>query len=187
MSSITGFILAGGQSRRMGTDKALLRWQDGTLLDHMMRKLGAITNTVRVVGRGDLPDRHPGQGPVEGIATALGTTETTNNLIVAVDLPYIEEAFLKFLADRLHASRSGAVICDITPQMPLCLGLSRNLLEAVDQYLDSGGRSVRGLIESVAHETVTECQLTEGGFSPEMFRNLNTPDDYHQTRPGETS
>ncbi len=177
MPALTGFVLAGGKSRRMGTDKALLPWNGNTLLDHMTRTIGTVADSVRIVGRDGLLDRNPGRGPVEGIATALAATTTRDNLIVAVDLPYIESAFLRYLADRLGESPTGFVACSIGGPPPLCLGLRRNLLTAIDAYLDSGERSLRGLLQSVTHDGITEGQFLESGFSAGMFRNLNTPED----------
>ena len=61
MPALTGFVLAGGKSRRMGTDKALLPWNGNTLLDHMTRTIGTVADSVRIVGRDGLLDRNPGR------------------------------------------------------------------------------------------------------------------------------
>src|SRR5262245_61947659 len=94
---LTGFILAGGKSARMGRDKALLDWHGRTLLDHMSDLVARVTDDVRVVGRDPLPDRLQGLGPLSGIATALEASATNANLMVAVDLPFLTEKFLKYL------------------------------------------------------------------------------------------
>ena len=174
---LTGFVLAGGASRRMGRDKALLPWRDGTLLEHMTRKMATVAGRVRVVGRGDLPDRQPDRGPVEGIATALSVTATEYNLIVAVDLPELDPGFLEYMAGRLETSGSGLVTCRVADATPLCLGIRSGRIDAVDRYLDSGERSLRGLLETIAHETIDEKQIRDAGFSIDMFRNLNSPED----------
>ena len=86
---VNGFILAGGQSTRMGRDKALLDWHGIPLLNHMVNLLQQATDAVRVVGRDRFPDRLPSRGPLSGIATALTISSTEINLIVAVDLPLL--------------------------------------------------------------------------------------------------
>src|SRR5574342_801833 len=103
MASITstnGFILAGGQSRRMGRDKATLKWGTDSLLNHMVQLLSTVVGAVRIIGRDDLPDRIPGKGPLGGILTALETTDREANLVLAVDLPLLTPAFLKMFHSR---------------------------------------------------------------------------------------
>ena len=99
-TSTNGFILAGGQSRRMGQDKAALKWGETSLLEHMVQLLSTVTTSVRIVGRGDLPDRIPGKGPIGGILTGLESTDKTVNLFVAVDLPLLTDDFLRLFHSR---------------------------------------------------------------------------------------
>ena len=178
----TAFILAGGSSRRMGQDKSRLPWGGGTLLEHMVERLGRVADTVRVAGRDPLPDRHPGRGPVEGIRTALGATATEENLIVAVDLPFLEPGFLEYMMDRLDRSRHLLVACELDGRVPLCLALRKGLLPTVEACLERGQRSLEGLVRSVDRETITETELGRMGFAPDMFRNLNTYEEYEKAR-----
>src|SRR5881394_2170013 len=98
-SPASGFILAGGQSVRLGRDKANLDWHGRPLLNHMVELLATVCDPVRIVGRGDLPDAIPGLGPIGGIFTALMSTATDLNLIVAVDLPLLTSHFLNDLKE----------------------------------------------------------------------------------------
>ena len=180
--SITGFILAGGKSQRMGTDKATLPWKHSTLIEHMVARLRAVARPVRIVGRGDLPDRHPNRGPVEGIATALAATATENNLIVAMDLPFLDKAFLHYFANRLRAASTDLLACDVGEKVPLCLGIRSGLLPDIDGYLISGKRSLQGWVQTVKHTTISAEELHDQGFSSGVFRNLNTPEDYRLAR-----
>src|SRR5215207_2671871 len=101
-SSTNGFILAGGQSRRMGTDKATLKWGETSLLDHMLQLLSTVADRVSVVGRGNFPDAIAGKGPLGGILTALQTTDSDFNLFLAVDLPLLTPDFLKMFHSRFR-------------------------------------------------------------------------------------
>jgi molybdopterin-guanine dinucleotide biosynthesis protein A len=98
---LSGFVLAGGKSRRMGQDKAMLHFRNHSLLDHMVQLLSTVANPVRVVGRGILPDQIPDCGPLGGILTALDASESAMNLIVAVDLPLLSPEFLQWFCIRL--------------------------------------------------------------------------------------
>jgi molybdenum cofactor guanylyltransferase len=169
--SISAFVLAGGQGSRMGRDKALLEWRGRTLLDHMIERLSAFYNPVLVVGRGELPDRIPGLGPLGGLSTALQSTQTQRNLIVAVDLPSLTPEFLKVFRNRIEASSQQVVACKIESGYPLCLGVDRAALPLLLHRIDSGQFSIHGFIEAADSEIITDFDAT-------LFTNVNTPEDW---------
>ena len=168
---MTGFVLAGGKSTRMGRDKSLLDWHGRTLLEHMVGLLSTATDRVQVVGRDPLPDRLRGLGPLSGIATALETSETDANLVVAVDLPLLTQDFLKYLRLQTERSNHAIVTCKIGSEFPLCLGVRRSLLPEVQRRLRANQLSVHGLIED------SDAGLIDWP-DPSIFRNINTPADY---------
>ena len=184
---LNGFILAGGTSRRMGRDKALLDWHGRPLLAHMIDLLQAAADQVEVVGRDPLPDRQPGLGPLSGIATALKISSTDANLIVAVDIPLLTKDFLIYLRFRIQNSKHPLLVCKIESQFPLCLGIRRELLPEIERRLSSGELSVRGFIEESRAEIIPETELQEHGFGISLFRNINTPEDYAKIRGNSTS
>ena len=105
MDEISGFVLAGGRSSRLGRDKALLPWPPNataegnsqTLLQHSIARLQRVCATVSICANRDdlpfagtiLPDALPGSGPLGGIVAALETSTTDWNLVLAVDLPFL--------------------------------------------------------------------------------------------------
>jgi molybdopterin-guanine dinucleotide biosynthesis protein A len=177
---VTGYVLAGGASRRIGRDKALLPWTPTplTLLDHMVQLLAHVCDPVHIVGRRPLMDSRPGLGPIGGIATALHESESAENIIVAVDLPFLTADFLKYFKERSLRSQCQLTACKIRSSFPLCLQIRTEVVTAVNSYIDSGGRSVHGFIETLPTEIITPEQLWEAGFSDEIFVNINTPADY---------
>jgi molybdopterin-guanine dinucleotide biosynthesis protein A len=104
-----GIILAGGHSRRMGTDKALLEIDGETLLGRTVRVVSAVVREVLIVGRTELPpglgevaameDAYPGIGPLGGIAFGLEQMEAEQALVVACDLPFLRTEVLQMLLD----------------------------------------------------------------------------------------
>jgi molybdenum cofactor guanylyltransferase len=175
---LTGFILAGGKSSRMGQDKALLDWNGRTLLDHMVHLVASAADGVHVAGRPPLVDRLQGFGPLSGIATALETSATDTNLVVAVDLPLLTTDFLKYLRSQAEHSNEPLTACKIGSHFPLCLVIRRALLPEVHRRLASGDLSIHSLIENTAARVISEAELGEAGFTPSLFRNINTPSDY---------
>jgi molybdopterin-guanine dinucleotide biosynthesis protein A len=175
---LTGFILAGGKSARMGRDKALLDWHGRTLLDHMNDLVSIVADEVHVVGRGPLPDRLQGLGPLSGIATALEASATNANLVVAVDLPFLTEKFLKYLKLEAECSTDPLTACKIGSDFPLCLVIQRGLLAEIHRRLASRDLSVHTLIENTPSHLISETELLNAGFDASLFRNINTEQEY---------
>ena len=177
-TSTNGFILAGGQSRRMGQDKAALKWGETSLLEHMVQLLSTVTTSVRIVGRGDLPDRIPGKGPIGGILTGLESTDKAVNLFVAVDLPLLAADFLRLFHSRSLACEKPLLACRISGEYPLCLGIQHKLKSEVARRVEADQLSVRALIEESNPEILEEHELRALGFDCGMFANLNTPEEW---------
>ena len=168
----TGFVLAGGKSRRLGRNKALLNWQGRTFVEHMKSLLSEVCDSVIVIGYSGLPDSVPDLGPIGGIATALDVSATEQNLIVAVDLPLLTVHFLKHFRQVAEKSSLPLTACQTGSTHPLCLGVRRSLRGDVVAFIESGGRSIQAFVAGIPHETV------EG--DPEMFQNINTEADYER-------
>ena len=103
--NVTAFVLAGGQSSRMGSNKALLPWGDEILLTRALATAQAVCSRTIICGPRSLyskfgsviEDALPGRGPLAGIQSALHATETDLNLILSVDLPLMPAEFLAWL------------------------------------------------------------------------------------------
>ena len=113
--SCAGYLLVGGRSSRMGSDKALLPFRDSRLGQSVAGLVERAAGGVVLVGNPQLaplfgypaiPDLYPGEGPLGGILTALGHTASDWNLLVACDMPGLSAEFLAGLMDA--AARSGA-------------------------------------------------------------------------------
>ncbi|MDX1932503.1 MAG: molybdenum cofactor guanylyltransferase [Capsulimonadales bacterium] len=187
---MTVAILAGGQSVRMGQDKALLPLDGETLLERTIRMaIEAGAETVLVIGRERPADDDPagaiflpdapadaGQGPLAGLAAALEAAPTDRTLLLACDMPCLTAEAIRWLAS-LPSDDSGAhgtvtVGADGEPE-PLFSVYSRAVRPLVRERLASGRRSLKGLIETGAFTSVA---------LPEAFRtaivNANTPEEW---------
>src|ERR1700758_5454346 len=98
MDGVNGFVLAGGQSSRMGTDKAFVELGGHTLLERALQTVSAVASEVWILGSrekfgefGDMiEDEFPDHGPLGGIHAALRASCQDLNLILAVDMPFVE-------------------------------------------------------------------------------------------------
>jgi len=190
--SLAAFVLAGGKSSRMGRDKATLSLHGRTLLQLALSTLREITGNVSILGSpqiyGDqgapvIPDIIPECGPLSGIHAALTHTRAAYNLIMAVDTPFLSADFLRFLTSRAVAA--GTVIT--TPEIagytqPLCTVYSRQFLPIAAHALKSGEYKIVPLFPRESTLTISEAEMAQFAFTPEMFDNLNTPEDLERAR-----
>ena len=185
-NDVAAFVLAGGKSTRMGGDKAFRELGGRTLLARALALAGAVSQDVRIVGDRErfvqfgpvVEDVHPGHGPLGGIHAALSVTCAHLNLVLAVDLPFVEPAFLAYLLS--EAGGTGALVT--LPQaaggwQPLCAVYRREFLDAAEPALRKGKNKIDALFERVEVRAIGEEELGRAGFSSAMFRNLNTPEE----------
>ena len=188
---VTAFILAGGKSSRMGSDKSFVQLGGETLLAKALKLARVVTEEVRIVGDAGkftafgrvVEDVYRNQGPMGGIHAALSGSSTDLNLILAVDLPFVEANFLQYLLSR--ARESGAMVT--LPRaaqhlQPLCAIYQRAFAAVAEESLRNGKNKIDSLFGMVRTCVIEEEELTRGGFSAAIFRNLNTPDELEKAR-----
>lgn len=191
VEKVTGFVLAGGKSSRMGADKALLELGGQTLLARALHVAAQVTRQVRLVGNRNrlaafgtlIEDVYPERGPLGGIHAALLGTATELNLMLAVDLPFIGPDFLRYLI--LKAAGANAVVT--LPRsggflQPLCAVYRKEFGEAAENSLRAGKNKIGPLLDKVKTRVIEPDELTQAGFTGEVFRNLNTPAEWEAAR-----
>lgn len=188
---VTGFVLAGGKSSRMGNDKSLLPWNGSTLLEQTKTLLEQVCEKVCILGSPELygsfgecfDDIHPGCGPLGGIHTALVHSPSAYSLITAVDTPFISREFLAYMVER--ALNSSALVT--SPRIngalqPTCAVFSRKFLPIAEEALKSGKYKLEPLFPPQQTLVLAEADLGQFASLGEMFENLNTPQDFERAR-----
>jgi molybdenum cofactor guanylyltransferase len=189
---IGGFVFAGGESSRMGRDKALLELGGVAMIVRAARLVESVVGPPVVVGSPEIyrrlglraiADDWPGAGPLGAIATALRASESPWNLIVACDLPYLRKEWLAFLVDRGRGSNADAVLpVSQAGVEPLCAMYGKGCEEAIWLALDRG---VRKVTDGLAHVRVEHIEPSEwkvfdsDGF---LFKNMNAAADYEEAK-----
>jgi molybdopterin-guanine dinucleotide biosynthesis protein A len=189
VDGVTAFILAGGKSSRMGADKASLQLGCQTLLARALALAATVAEAVLIVGEPEqfLPfgrvvqDVFPGRGPLGGIHAALRESQTELNLMLAVDLPFVESRFLEYLI--ASACQCAAVVT--VPRaaggwQPLCAVYRREFAAVAERALRKGKNRIDALFSQVETRAISEEELMRMGFSANMFRNLNTPVEWQK-------
>lgn len=187
--SVSGWVLAGGESRRMGRPKDQLVVAGETMLARQIRLLRGVARSVAVLGPTErldrlevevIPDEQPGLGPLGGIVTALGRTRTEYNLFLGCDLPFMEIRFLRFLSRQALACRADVTVPE-TPGCrlhPACAVYRRRALGAIRASLSRGDYRVRSFFPRVECRLLRWHEIGRQGFRSRIFDNMNTPEDY---------
>jgi molybdenum cofactor guanylyltransferase len=191
MMPVTGAILAGGKSRRMGRDKAFLPFGKGMLIERVIEVVQQvaddvilITNAPAQYQRFGLPmfaDVIPETGSLGGIYTGLMHTKTAYSLCLACDMPFVKPAFLRFLCET--AAEADVVIPRNTEDFqPLCAVYSRVCREAIRQRIEAGQLKITGFFEQVRVRVIEGELLARYDPHNVMFFNANTPEEYERAQ-----
>jgi len=171
----------------MGVDKALLLFRDETLLARALKIAAAVAGKVVIVGpreryatHGDVvEDVYPGCGPLGGIHAALQATQTELNLVLSVDMPLMTVAFLRWLLEQARNATELIVVPDaLGGQQPLCAVYRRSVRSLAEQALKDERYKIGHLFSRVPTRYISEREMRQAGFSPEVFRNVNTAEEY---------
>jgi molybdopterin-guanine dinucleotide biosynthesis protein A len=193
VENVTGFILAGGKSSRMGADKAFLEFGGQTLLARVLETVGRVTPQVGLLGDKKrlaafgtvIEDIYLGRGPVGGIHAALMSTTTDFNLMLAVDLPFISAEFLRYLVSQAEGSNAAATVPRVSGIFqPLCAVYRKEFGKVAGRSLLAGKNKIGALFGEVNTRVIEENELANAGFTIEIFRNLNTPAEWQEAKLG---
>jgi molybdopterin-guanine dinucleotide biosynthesis protein A len=197
MFDVEGFILVGGQSSRMGSDKSQLMFGERTGVEHIAAALRVLTPRIKLVGARDqdssaelqnVPDTYERWGALGGIQAALAAAQHEWALIVACDLPLVTgELFARLwqFAQQRQGETFDAIVPiqpDDRPQ-PLCAIYRRESCSAAaKQLIGEDEHKPRALLAKVRTRWVTFGELSDLPGAEDFFLNVNTPSDYERAK-----
>ncbi len=178
--SAAGFVLTGGQSSRMGQDKALLPVDGEPLVAIIARTLETVADPVMLVGQPEkfrnlpwpcLGDLRPHAGPMAGVETALSNTAAELNLIVGCDMPGIDADVLgRLLQHARHSSALCVIASDANGrQHPLLAVYRAQCLTAIRAALNAGQLKLTRFVQEIGAEFL---------HVNAAVANVNTPADW---------
>lgn len=182
-AELSGVVLAGGTSQRMGADKASLRLGGATLLERQTEKLRALgirdillsgTGLPSLPGTRSVRDELPGRGPLGGLHACLKQAKNPACMVLSVDVPLVPE---NALAQMRCVHRDGVtVLCCKGREEPLIGIYDSTLSDKIEMLLAQGDRSVRSLKEAVSWDHYDYLGPEE------LLRNCNDPEDMRAAR-----
>jgi molybdenum cofactor guanylyltransferase len=202
--TIARYVLAGGASRRFGSDKALAGLGGRPMLARMLEVAGNAAKVAEgkasytfVVGDAEkygsfgapcIADRWPGEGPLGGIVTALLHSHEDErwcewNLIVSCDMPFLTAEWLTFLCERARTSDAQVMLAhSANGPEPLCACWRMDSCVTLKAAFERGVRKVTDGIALLRPEVLDERGWKRFDSSGRLFWNMNTPADYEEAR-----
>ena len=188
MVETTIVIQAGGKSSRMGRDKGLVSFGKGTLLEFILAQVEDISKEKFIIsnnleaysgfGLPVYPDVIPEIGALGGVYSALYHAKTDNILLLAVDMPFVNQDLIRYL---LRLAEDADVVI---PRMagtgylePFRAIYSRRCLEPIKQMIDAGERKVISFFDLVKVRNVEQEEIAQYDPEGKTFMNVNTPQE----------
>jgi len=181
---ISGFILAGGKSSRMGTDKALLMFQNEPLLKHMIKLIEPFCQSVKISGQNIdykyfniemVPDMFSGFGPIAGIYSSLYNSSSDWNLLVSVDVPFVNDELFRYLI--LNIGEFDCIIPEHTGGIEPLVGLyHKQALPVLKEMISCCDYKLMNLLRKL-NTRFLDCNSLTKKY-PRLFMNINRPEDY---------
>jgi molybdopterin-guanine dinucleotide biosynthesis protein A len=193
--STSGIILAGGKSLRLGHNKVFETIGHKNLLDLVVEWVAPLTDEVILVITDEravpqhinhsefkvVTDIYPGKGPLGGIYTGLVHSSSFKNLVVASDMPFLNQALLRYMIQ--IAAGFDVVVPRVGHLVePLHSVYSKNCAAPIKQMIDKGRLSVSQLLSQVRTRYLEAAEIER--FDPQhlSFFNVNTIDDLRRAR-----
>jgi molybdopterin-guanine dinucleotide biosynthesis protein A len=184
---VEAVLLTGGQSRRMGRDKAALMVDGKSMAERLVSVLAGEGLGVTVLGPSPisgalhLPDEEAYRGPLAALARFTPAGEGV--VVLSCDLPLFNEALLNLLLGRRQEREALVPVVAGYPQ-PLCAIYRASALAKIHGVLESGQRSMMAWLDKLAWEPLTEQDLIEAGIRPESVLGVNTPEELRERLSG---
>ncbi|MFN2463058.1 MAG: molybdenum cofactor guanylyltransferase [Candidatus Dormibacteria bacterium] len=188
---MSGVLLCGGESSRMGFDKALLEMDGRMIVEVLAERLGDVCDEVLLatgqpgrLGWMDYPevaDAVAYAGPLAGLVAAFTEAKHEMLAVIAVDMPAANPVLLRYLADRVMDFDAALPEGSRGPE-PLHAVYGRSALPALERGLHGRDRSMRGVVADLRVNVCPSRELLQAGFGTSFAANVNDPDDLWMLR-----
>jgi molybdopterin-guanine dinucleotide biosynthesis protein A len=179
-------ILAGGKSRRFGSNKALAPWFTGYVIDAVVQAaMGACQEVIIIANEPEpysysglpvFPDILPGLGPLAGLQSALCHAKAEKIFLLGCDMPLLNPELLNLMWE---IPTWAPVVIPGTPRglEPLHAIYHKSLLPIVDHQINSGNLSLQSLVRDIPCHIVSPADILKVCPSFECLSSVNTPGD----------
>ncbi|MGE5808419.1 MAG: molybdenum cofactor guanylyltransferase [Nitrospirota bacterium] len=186
---MAGIVLAGGENRRMGADKAFMKLAGVPLIEHVMRSLKAVCRDIIIVTNSPqlykaysvsvVTDAFNLRGPLTGIYSGLLKSADEYNVVVACDMPFLNPRLLSYMGSL--AGGYDIVVPAVGGMLePLHAVYRKGLLPVIEAQIMRYEQQIRVLFEKQRIRYVAEEEIDRFDPARKSFKNLNTPQEYEE-------
>jgi len=190
MKKISAIVLAGGKSKRFGSNKRDIVINGQTLLEGAVRKLRKISQDIVIVLSPNetlsnfqefvVYDEVEGEGPLMGIYTGLKSTKNEKSMVMPVDTPFVSVEFLEYLVEL--SNNYDAVLPLWNEGLEPLIGVyNKSIISDLESWKESGNKMAPHLfLDSLSKQRINfinESDIKKFGNSEKLFFNINTPED----------
>ncbi len=187
--NISGIILCGGKSKRMGKNKALLMLEEKYVITYVIELLSQFCNNLLIsTNSKDLdflkiktvPDEFQNIGPIAGILSALRQSKTDKNIILSCDTPFINKDIIKYM---LANSKNYDVVLPVFNEhlQPMTGIFSKNIIPLIENEIKAGNFIPPRIFEK-GNLNKLKIDKNLKGWHKHLFFNINKPTDYEKAK-----
>ena len=185
--NITGIILSGGRSSRLGQEKGLCLFRKKPLVQYALETLKPLCNTLLIsanrnideylqYGYAVISDEIQDIGPLGGILSCLKHSHTQHNLILSCDTPFVDPQIFKYLIDKIENFQIVAPAHETFLIEPLSAYYATNVIGEIEEQISKGDYKMMHLLKKARFKSVSFDKNTPF-YSDLTFLNINTPDE----------
>ncbi len=183
--NISGFVLTGGKSSRMGVEKGLMLFDGKSLVQRALETLSVVADEVFISANNPyynqfskpvIPDIVQGIGPMGGIYSCLVQSATDYNIFLSCDTPFVLSDLLLYLMREIDGHICVVPVHDDEKVEPLCGIYSKKCADAFSEFIRKGNYKMMDVLKAVDYHPV-RVDESLSFYNPHLFFNINTPTD----------
>ncbi|MEI7596209.1 MAG: molybdenum cofactor guanylyltransferase [Bacteroidota bacterium] len=184
MNSISGIILAGGESKRMGIEKSLVNYNEKKLIEYPIELLKKCCNEIIISSETDklseynfrkVADEKGKFGPLSGIYSCLKASKTERNIIISCDMPLVSSELINYL---IQIQSDAELVMPFYNSLyePLCAIYNKSLIPIIEDLFEQNDFSPLRLIP-ISNFRKAEINESQSFFNKQLFKNINSLED----------
>ena len=184
IDGLTGILLCGGKSSRMGKEKGVCKLHNKSLIEYGVGALGKVIENIilgtdksefEYLGYPMVKDEFVGIGPLSGIYSCLKASTTDDNFILSCDMPLVTEELIRFIINNKEKYDAVIPMFNNFPE-PLCAYYHKNIVPEIEKSIEDGVYKIQEVAKGL-NTKYLNIDPSVDFFDDHLFYNINTPDE----------